>query len=92
MWIMALSLAIYGIKGGAFTLFGGGSNKVWGHPSSMIADNNQLAGGFLVCLPLMNYLRTGISARRDSRRSCLTMGLTLFAVVGSYSQAHCLHC
>ena len=54
---MVLSLAIYGIKGGVFTLDGGGSNKVWGPPSSMIFDNNQLAVGLLVCIPLMNYLR-----------------------------------
>jgi probable O-glycosylation ligase (exosortase A-associated) len=86
IWIMVLSLAIYGIKGGAFTLLGGGSNKVFGPPSSMIADNNQLAVGLLVSIPLMNYLRLESQHAVMRLGLALTMALTLFAVVGSYSR------
>lgn len=86
VWVMALSLAFFGIKGGAFTLLTGGSSRVWGPPSTMIADNNQLAVGLLVALPLMNYLRS------ESKHALIRYGfagamlLTVFGVVGSYSR------
>lgn len=86
VWVMVLSLAFFGIKGGGFTLMGDGANKVFGPPSSMIFDNNHLAVGLLVSLPLMNYLR--MESRYAIVRFGLaaTMVLTLFAVVGSYSR------
>jgi putative inorganic carbon (hco3(-)) transporter len=86
VWIQVLSLAYFGIKGGGFTIIGGGNNKVWGPPSSMIYDNNQLAVALLVSIPLMNYLRL------ESRSAVIKIGLaasmvlTLFSVVGSYSR------
>ena len=86
VWVMAVSLAFFGIKGGGFTLIGGGANKVFGPPSSMIFDNNHLATALLVCLPLMNYLR--IESRHAIIRHgfVVAMVLTMFAVVGSYSR------
>jgi len=86
VWIMALSLAYFGIKGGAFTLLQGGSNRVWGPPNTMISDNNQLAVGLLVAVPLMNYLRS------ESKHALIRWGfagtivLTVFGVVGTYSR------
>jgi putative inorganic carbon (HCO3(-)) transporter len=86
IWIMAISLAYFGVKGGGFTLLGGGGQLVYGPPSSMISDNNHLAVAMLVALPLMNYLRL------ESRHVIVRYGflavmtLTLFAVVGSYSR------
>jgi len=86
IWVMVLSMAYFGIKGGGFTLVGGGENKVWGPPGSIIADNNHLAVALLVSMPLMNYLRM------ESRHAIIRYGLlgamtlTLFAVVGSYSR------
>ena len=52
----------------------------------MIGDNNHLAVGLLVSIPLMNYLR--MESRHAIIRYGLlaTMALTLFAVVGSYSR------
>jgi hypothetical protein len=57
IWVMAMSLAFFGIKGGGFTPMLGGAQKVLGPPNSMINDNNHLAAALLVSLPLMNYLR-----------------------------------
>jgi len=57
IWVMAISLAYFGIKGGGFTLLGGGAGRVYGPPTSMLRDNNHLATALLVSLPLMNYLR-----------------------------------
>ena len=86
IWVMVLSLGFFGIKGGAFTILGGGVNKVFGPPGSMIGDNNHLATALLVCLPLMNYLRM------ESKHAIIRFGLagmmvlTFFSVVGSYSR------
>jgi probable O-glycosylation ligase (exosortase A-associated) len=86
VWVMVVSLAFFGIKGGGFTLIFGGANKVFGPPSSMIFDNNHLATALLVCLPLMNYLR--IESRHAIIRYgfAATMVLTIFAIVGTYSR------
>ena len=52
----------------------------------MISDNNNLAVGLLVCLPLMNYLRLR-SPHRLVRVAVLgAMGLTLLGIVASYSR------
>jgi putative inorganic carbon (hco3(-)) transporter len=86
IWVMVLSLGFFGIKGGMFTLVGGGSNRVFGPPNSMIFDNNHLAVGMLVSLPLMNYLRLESAHRLIRLGLSALMVLTLFAVVGSYSR------
>jgi probable O-glycosylation ligase (exosortase A-associated) len=86
IWVMVISLAFFGIKGGGFTLLGGAAFRVFGPEASMISDNNHLATALLVSIPLMNYLRL------ESRHAIIRLGfaasmaLTLFAVVGSYSR------
>src|SRR5262249_12112385 len=86
IWIMVISLGFFGIKGGGFTLLGGGTNRVYGPDASMISDNNHIATALLVALPLMNYLR--MESRHAIVRYGLlaTMTLTLFAIVGSDSR------
>jgi putative inorganic carbon (hco3(-)) transporter len=86
IWVMVVSLAYFGIKGGGFTLLGGGTNRVFGPPDSMIRDNNHLATALLVALPLMNYLRMESKHAIVRFAFAATMVLTLFAVVGSYSR------
>lgn len=86
LWVMVISLGYYGVKGGGFTLMTGGGGRVLGPPASMIADNNHLAAGLLVTLPIINYLRMQ-SAHRIVRTGLLFgMILTLFGVIGSYSR------
>jgi probable O-glycosylation ligase (exosortase A-associated) len=86
IWIMVLSLAYFGIKGGAFTIVHGGANRVEGPPDTPIGDNNALAAGLLVAVPLMNYLRMQSQHRIVRIGIAVTMVLTLFSVVGSYSR------
>lgn len=86
VWLMAIALGFYGVKGGAFTLLTGGDNIVLGPEDSIIGDRNHLAVALLVALPLMNYLRMQ-SAHRTVRIALVgAMALTLFAVVGSQSR------
>lgn len=87
VWIMVISLAFFGGKGGVFViLHGGGGGRVIGPPDTMIADNNQLAVGLLVALPLMNFLRLHSAHRLVRAGLVFTMVLTLLAVLGSYSR------
>lgn len=86
VWLMAMAIGFYGVKGGIFTLVTGGSFIVLGPPESPIADRNHLAVAMLVSLPLMNYLR--LQARHRVVRLCLVfaMATTLIAAVGSQSR------
>ena len=86
IWIMVLSLAYFGIKGGGFTVFHGGANRVQGPPDTPIGDNNSLAAGLLVTVPLMNYLRLQSEHRVIRAGLAITLVLTLFSIVGSYSR------
>jgi putative inorganic carbon (hco3(-)) transporter len=86
VWIMVLSLGYFGVKGGGFTMLNGGAGRVLGPPATMIADNNSLAAALLVALPLMNYLRMQSEHRVVRLTLAVSMFLTLFAVVGSWSR------
>lgn len=86
VWVMALSIGYFGVRGGIFALLTGGNYRVWGPEQTMIYDNNHLAAAMLVSLPLMNYLRM------QSRHHIVRLGLaaamafTLLASVASYSR------
>jgi len=87
VWVTALSVAFYGIKGGLFTLRGGGGEGlVWGPPGSFIEDNNSLALATVMTIPLLYYLfmQTG----KRWLRWCLLGAALLcgFSVLGSYSR------
>jgi probable O-glycosylation ligase (exosortase A-associated) len=86
VWVMVISIGYFGVRGGIFSLLTGGSYRVWGPPSTMIFDNNHLAAGMLVALPLMNYLR--LQSRHHWIRIGLAfaMGLTLLSTITSYSR------
>jgi len=86
VWMIAISLGFYGVKGGIFTVMTGGVYIVLGPPGTMIGDRNHLAVALLVGLPLMNYLR--LQARHRIVRIVLAfaMATTLIATVGSQSR------
>jgi len=86
LWLIAISLGFYGVKGGIFTLLTGGKFIVLGPPESMIGDRNHLAVALLVGLPLMNYLR--LQARHRIVRLVLlfAMAITVISAVGSQSR------
>jgi len=86
MWVVAMSVAFFGIKGGFFTLRGGGESLVWGPEGSFIADNNHLALAVIMTIPLLYYLRNQ-THRRLLRLALLgAMVLCGFSALGSYSR------
>ncbi|WP_372620662.1 putative O-glycosylation ligase, exosortase A system-associated [Falsiroseomonas sp.] len=86
VWLMAISVGFYGVKGGIFTLVTGGGFMVLGPPDSMIADRNHVAVGMLVALPLMNYLRLQSAHRMVQIGMLAAMGLTVLAAIGTQSR------
>jgi putative inorganic carbon (HCO3(-)) transporter len=86
VWMLAVSLGFYGVKGGIFMLRSGGSHRVWGPESTFIADNNALALALVMAIPLMLYLRQH-SARPWLRRGLAgAMLLCALAALGTYSR------
>jgi putative inorganic carbon (HCO3(-)) transporter len=86
VWVIVASIGFYGVRGGVFTVLTGGNYHVWGPPDSFIEDNNQLALALIMLLPLMSYLR-GTTGNRWVRLGLwATMGLTLIAILGTYSR------
>jgi probable O-glycosylation ligase (exosortase A-associated) len=86
IWIYVASLGFYAVKGGAFVLMSGGHYRVYGPSNSMIEDNNHLGLALIVLAPLINYLRL-TSRAMIARLACLTtLGLAVFAILGTYSR------
>ena len=85
-WTVALSLGIYGLKGGIFVLLSGGSYKVYGPTGSYIEENNGMALALVATLPLIWYLR---NQAKNKLLSIFMLVMTIFtaiAAVGSYSR------
>jgi probable O-glycosylation ligase (exosortase A-associated) len=86
--IVVLSLAFYGIKGGIFTLRGGGEGTVWGPADSFIAGNNELAFALVVVLPMAWYFYLQYSRAYAWIRwgAPVAAGLCLLSILGSQSR------
>lgn len=86
VWVVVVSLGYYAVKGGGFVLLTGGRSHVFGPAKSMIEDNNQLGLALVMLLPLMNYLRVTSRSALVTKGLLVAMGLTLVAIIGTYSR------
>lgn len=86
IWLMAISMGYYGIRGGLFTIVTGGSWHVLGPVETMIRDNNHVGTALLISIPLMNYLRMHSKHRIVRLGLIAAMVLTLFAALGTQSR------
>jgi putative inorganic carbon (hco3(-)) transporter len=86
IWAIAVSLAYFGVKGGAFVLVTGGSGRVYGPEASMIADNNHLGLALVTLFALLNYLRVTTQAKVVRLALMAVMAATLLAIIGTYSR------
>jgi len=86
MWVLAMSLGYYGVKGGLFTIRSGGVDRVWGPEGTFIGDNNEIALALIMTIPLLRYLQLR-SAKRWLRLGLgAAMLLSALAALGSYSR------
>jgi len=86
VWVVALSIGFYGIKGGIFALLTGGQYRLWGPPDSFIGDNNALALALIMTLPLLHFLALTAKDRRLRFGLWAAMGLTTLATLCTYSR------
>lgn len=86
VWVVALSLGIYGLKGGLFTIASGGHYRVFGPDGSYIAENNSMALALVVALPMIWYLRTQVKSKLLSMGLLAVVIFTSVSAMGSYSR------
>jgi len=85
LWVNAVSIGFYGVKGGIFTILSGGSARVWG-PGGFIGGNNEIGLAIVITIPLLNYLRV-VATRRWVRLGLLaSMVLCAAAALGTQSR------
>jgi putative inorganic carbon (hco3(-)) transporter len=86
VWVAALSIGFYGLKGGIFALLTGGSYRLWGPPDSFISDNNSLALALIMILPLLHFLAQNAKGLWVRYGLWALMGLTTLATLCTYSR------
>jgi len=84
--VMTLSVAFFGTKGGIFTIAHGGEFKVWGPEDTAIRDNNHLATGLVMLLPLLYWLSTIMRRWWLKLAMLCSMILCAVSVFGSHSR------
>ncbi len=86
VWIIALSLGFYGVKGGIFTMTSGGSYHVMGPNGTFIGGNNEIGLALIMTIPLMRYLQ--LNSRQIWLRNGLAgaMFFTIIAILGTQSR------
>jgi putative inorganic carbon (HCO3(-)) transporter len=86
VWILAGSVAFWGVKGGLFTLRTGGQERVWGPAGSFIEDNNALALATIMTVPLLYYIFMQTTRRWLRCGLLAAMALCSLSVLGSQSR------
>lgn len=86
IWVIALSLGFYGVKGGIFTILGGGSSQVMGPAGTFIGENNEMGLALVMTIPIIRYLH--LQETRQWLRNGLAgaMVLTGVAAIGTQSR------
>ncbi|HEX8873307.1 MAG TPA: putative O-glycosylation ligase, exosortase A system-associated [Nitrosospira sp.] len=86
IWVIALSLGYYGVKGGIFTIVSGGVDMVLGPEGTFIGGNNEIALALIMVIPLMHYLQTITPNIWVRHGLTVAMLLSALAALGSYSR------
>ena len=86
VWVIALSIAFFGIKGGIFTITHGGAYQVRGPWGSFIAGNNEIGLAIIMVIPLLRYLQ--LTSRKIWLRHgfAVSMWLCALAAIGTHSR------
>ncbi len=85
-WVVTLSIAFFGVKGGLFGIATGGSGRVWGPPESFIEDNNALGLALVMIVPMLHFLSTQVASRWMRLGLLGAQGLNIVAILCTYSR------
>jgi len=86
VWIIALSLGFYGVKGGIFTILTGGGFRVQGPLGTFIGGNNEIGLALIMIIPLMRFLQLQAKYWFVRHGMVVAMLLTFVAVLGTQSR------
>ncbi|HUX65311.1 putative O-glycosylation ligase, exosortase A system-associated [Sulfuricella sp.] len=86
VWVIALSLAFYGVKGGIFTIIHGGIYAVRGPLQSFIGGDNEIGLALIMTIPLLRYLQLTTKSKWIRLGLTAAMILSAIAVIGSQSR------
>jgi len=86
IWVIALSLGYYGVKGGIFTILHGGAFRVQGPSGTFFEGNNEMALVLAMLIPLIRYLHLQASQQWVRFGLASAMVLSGIAAIGSQSR------
>jgi probable O-glycosylation ligase (exosortase A-associated) len=86
VWVIALSIGFYGVKGGIFTITHGGVYHVRGPEGTFIGGDNEMGLALIMTIPLLRYLQ--LTTTRVWVRVALAVAMVLCAIatIGSQSR------
>jgi probable O-glycosylation ligase (exosortase A-associated) len=85
IWVIALSLGYYGVKGGIFTIVHGGQFRVQGPTGTFFGGNNEMALVLAMLVPLIRYLH--LQEKKQWVRWGLAAAMVLSGVASIGSQS-----
>lgn len=86
VWLVTFSVAIFGIKGGIWTVTTGGGGRVWGPAGSMLYGNNELAVALVMLMPFLYYFYQTVTQRWARFAILFCMVATAFSILGTQSR------
>ncbi|MFN3750064.1 MAG: putative O-glycosylation ligase, exosortase A system-associated [Thiobacillus sp.] len=86
IWVIALSLGYYGVKGGIFTIVHGGQFRVQGPSGTFFEGNNEMALVLAMLVPLIRYLHLQEPRKWVRLGLASAMVLSGIAAIGSQSR------
>lgn len=86
VWVMALSIGFFGIKGGVFSVLTGLNYRAWGPPGSVIEGNNELGVALLMIIPLLVYLYQSSSKKMIKRFLLVSIMFCALSVISTFSR------
>lgn len=84
--VVAISLGLVALKGGIFGFATGGAFTVYGPPGTFLADNNSLALGLNMVLPVIFYLSRNSENKRLKRVLQALLFFTIVTIVLTFSR------
>lgn len=86
VWVIALSIGFYGVKGGIFTLTTGGGYHVRGPSRTFIDGNNEIGLALVMTVPLLYFLSQSVSRIVVRYLLIGAIVLTVLAALGTQSR------